>query len=162
MSLLLPLLSHSALPAPQNSTRAYVFSQVPLCHAKWNYTHLPRPCLISKRRSPSSSPRRDATPHFFALTDPDGERSPRMTPLRREDDEDEEDGGGEESGEARHVCGQSSRPIFTSKGASSRRGSMSFKSQLQPWCGLSVCPWSSLRPREIESKAQNCFTPLHR
>ena len=25
-----------------------------------------------------------------------------------------------------------------------------------------VCPRSSLRPREIESKAQNCFTPLHR
>ena len=70
-----------------------------------------------------------------------------MTPLRREDDEDEEDGGGEESGEARHVCGQSSRPIFRSKGASSRRGSMSFKSQLQP-C-LSV-----LGPHSVREKSR--------
>ena len=46
------------------------------------------------------------TSYFFALTDSDGKRSPRITPLRREDDEDEEDGRGcgEKSGEPRHVC----------------------------------------------------------
>ena len=74
-----------------------------------------------------------------------------MTSLGRGDHEED----GKVSGEAGHVCievGQSS----------SRRAHLLFLTRFDAFQVTIVCPRSSLRPREIESKAQNCFTPLHR
>ena len=155
MSLLRPP-SHSALTAPQNSTMAYFLNSYSATKKRTIFLSVltMRVWLVAKIPS-----RLSLTSYFFALTYSDGKRSPRITPLRREDDEDEEDGRGcgKKSGEARHVCsrvGHFSRRRSLHLLFSSWFSSHNF-SLIRP-------PWSSLRPREIESKAQNRFTPPKR
>ena len=67
----------------------------------------------------------NARTDLFALTDPDGERSPGVTPMRRDGDEDEKDG--EIPEESRHV---SSRRSLSRRGVHLLLVSLGFRSQL--------------------------------